>query len=305
MCRQVGIEIELGGLEESRLAELVADELAGEVAHKGAQRYVVTDTAIGDVEVYLDTAFRVDKAGLIGKLGLDAARSVVPVEIVTPPMDPGDIKLLDRLCEAARRQGATGTRDGLLLGFGVHLNVETTGDTLNDILPTLQAYALLEDLIRNHDPIDPSRRLLPFVDPYPRALVDALASHEFGSVTDLITCYLTHSPTRNRGLDMLPIFAEIDRDLVERHIGSEQKLSARLAYHFRLPDCRIDDPDWSLQREWDRWCALEEIANDAGCLGDLKDGWTAHRGDWTTLRPEWADKSKEILKRHKLPGPFL
>ncbi len=304
MERHVGIEIELGGLDERQVAKLAADMLGGRPEDQGDQHYIVKATRLGDIEVYLDTAFRKENAGMLRKLGLDAARLVVPVEIVTEPIPPEQIRLLDELCARARADGATGTRDGLLLGFGVHLNVATTGDKLDDILPTLQTFALLEDLIRKQDPIDPSRRLLPFVGPYPRKLVDDLADQRFSAVSDLISCYLSHNTTRNRALDMLPIFADIDPDLVESHVGGE-KLSPRPAYHFRLPDCGIDDPDWSLQREWARWERLERIAGHAACLADLRRSWGEHRSDWTTLRPRWAKTSAEVLDKHGLQGPFL
>lgn len=302
--RLVGIEIELGGLSEDRLARFAQSHFGGEVRHSGDQKYVVEGSDLGDIEIYLDTSLRKDRESALKKLGLEAARGIIPVEIVLPPIAPARIADLDRFCATAREAGAEGSRDGLLLGYGLHLNVQTAASTLAHILPVLQAYALLEDLLRALDPIDPSRRLLPFVDPYPRALVDDLADRSFADLDELTLCYLDHVTSRNHGLDMLPIFADLNETLVRERIGDKQKLSPRPTYHFRLPECRIDEPDWSIAREWDRWCALERVAQHEACLAELKAGWTEHRAAWTTLRPHWAPRSHEILKSHSLDKLF-
>lgn len=302
--RLVGIEIELGGLTENALARVTQAEFGGDIRRKGDQKYLVENSRLGDIEIYLDTSLRKNRESALKKLGLEAARGIIPVEIVFPPVAPDAIAGLDRFCDKARDAGAEGSRDGLLLGYGVHLNVETADSTLAHILPVLQSYALLEDLLRALDPIDPSRRLLPFVDPYPRALVDDLATRSFADLDELTLCYLDHVTSRNHGLDMLPIFADLNEPLVHEHISEKQKLSPRPTYHFRLPECRIDEANWSLSQEWDRWCALEAVARNQTCLADLKAGWTEHRGAWTTLRPHWAPRSREILKAHSLDNLF-
>jgi hypothetical protein len=198
------------------------------------------------------------------------------------------------LVEQMRKAGAEGTQAGALLGYGVHFNPEITGETLNDILPTLQAFALLEDHIRTAHPIDLSRRALPFVDPYPRALVDRLAEDRFADMDELIDTYLELAPSRNYGLDMLCLFKHLNEEKVSAAMDASST-SARPTYHYRLPDSRVDEPDWSLGLEWSQWCLVEQVANDAALLDELKAAWRDHRASLVTIRTDWPDRVATIL----------
>ncbi|SIO14076.1 Putative amidoligase enzyme [Rhodovulum sp. ES.010] len=287
--RRVGVEIEFGGMTESEAARIVADALGGQVQPRSAHEIDVEGTEWGSVEVCLDTAYR-DKAGnAIADLGLDLSRVVVPVEIVTPPLAPEHLPALDRLRGALRKAGAQGSREGMFLGFGVHLNPEIAEDRVGAILPVTRAYALVEDWLRKADPIDPSRRLLPFVDPYPRGFVDRLS--EAGprwTLDDFIDAYLAETPTRNRGLDMLPVFRHLDEDRVTGALGdAANAVSGRPAFHYRLPDCRIDEPGWRLAYEWNRWVMVERLAADRAALDRLAGDWLEYRGAFTTTRGDW------------------
>ncbi|MEM6354465.1 MAG: amidoligase family protein, partial [Pseudomonadota bacterium] len=73
------------------------------------------------------------------------------------------------------------------------------------------------------------------------------------------------NPTRNRPLDLLPILADLDADRVRAALPSE-KIKPRPAYHYRLPDCRIDDAAWSPRDEWLRWLAVERLAANSALL---------------------------------------
>ena len=291
--RRVGVEVELGGLPEPRVAEAVREELGGEIV--GARRGVTVEGGrLGDVEVYLDSRFLNEAKEGIGAKMRELAGSVVPVEIVTEPIAPADIAVLDGLMARLRGLGATGTKAGVLLGFGVHFNPEVTGETLDDILPVLTAFALCEDHLRAEADIDLSRRLLPFVDPYPRALLDALAAGGVSSLPKLIDTYLDHAASRNHGLDMLALFAHLDRDRVAARMDMTP-ISARPTYHLRLPDCRIDEADWSLALEWNRWVRIERIAADTALLARLTEAWKAHRNALVTTRGDWADTSGKLI----------
>lgn len=297
-ARLVGVEIELGGLSEADAAATVAEILGGEARIRDGAEWLVSGGALGDVEVLLDTRFRRKLADAGGADVMSAARAVIPVEIVCAPARPSELVEIDRLCAALRARGASGSRDGMLLGLGVHLNVTATGETLDDILPTLTAYALLEDLLRRQMKIDAARRLLPFTDPYPRALVDALAEAPPQDMDGLVRLYLEHTPTRNRGLDMLPLLATVAPRRVAAASRDSKPVSARPAYHYRLPDSRIDEPDWSVTLEWNRWVEIERVAAAPDLLDALKEGWRAHRASWTTIRGDWADKAAEICADH-------
>ncbi|TCM75262.1 amidoligase family protein [Rhodovulum steppense] len=294
--RRTGIEIEFGGLTEARAARLVADAIGGRVIEKTAHDLVVEDSEWGAVEICLDTQWRDKAGGKLADLGLDLSRAVVPVEIVTPPLEPGQLPALDRLRGALRAAGAQGSRNGLLLGFGVHLNPAVADETTEAILPVARAFALIEDWLRKADPIDPARRLLPFVDPWPRRLVDRLAGEAVDwSMADFIDAYLAETPTRNRGLDLLPLFRHLDEGRVSGALGDGGLVSARPTFHYRLPDCRIDEAGWRIAYEWNRWVMVERLAADGAALDRLAGEWLDYRAALTTTRGDWFAHLEERL----------
>lgn len=297
-ARRVGVEIELGGLDERQVAEVVSECLGGRVEPVGGNVLEVRDTALGDLEVYLDTAFK-DPDNPAIKRAVEMGRSLIPVEIVTDPIPHDDLPALDRLVEALREAGAKGTEDHLLNGYGVHFNVAVAARTAEHIVPVVRAFALLEDWLRATDPIDFSRRVLPFVDRYPRAFLD-LAAREGGtwSLADLTRVYLERTPTRNRALDLLPLLREIDEERVLAALGGDAaSVSARPAYHYRMPDSRVGDPLWSLAREWEQWCLVEQVAERPDLLAELAEAWIGYKDAMTTTPSDWVGRVDAILAR--------
>nr|WP_319248643.1 amidoligase family protein [uncultured Celeribacter sp.] len=291
--RRTGVEIEFGGLEEHKAAELVQQEFGGTLQGDGPHGFRVKDSRIGEVKIYLDTALRAKAEGELVKLGLNLSRAVVPVEIVTEPLT--DLSLLTALTNRLRTAGAEGSGDDWVYGFGVHFNPEVVALTAAHVVPVAKSYALLEDYLRDVRPIDPSRRLLPFTDPYPRSYLDAICGRDFNSLHDFMRVYLAETPNRNRGLDLLPLLRSFDADAFMAQTGEKPSVSARPTYHFRLPDCRIDEPDWSLAQEWRRWVLVERVAEDATRLSALEDTWQAYRNTLLEGRPAWRRKVSDIL----------
>ncbi|ETX11686.1 hypothetical protein OCH239_19030 [Roseivivax halodurans JCM 10272] len=290
--RRVGVEIEFGGLPESEVAKIVSTECGGSVEQGEEKGLVVKGSELGDVQIYLDTAL-LSKPGTRFEESLhDLARTVVPVEIVTSPILPEKIVELDRTLLTLQRQGATGTASGITAGFGVHFNPEIVSDELSDILPVLAMFAFCEDSLRRDMGLDLSRRMLPFVDPYPRTLLDGLAAGGLHGVGDLIDLYLERSASRNHGLDMLCVFAHLDKDRVAAKMDISS-VSPRPTFHYRLPDCRIDEPDWSLALEWNRWVRIEDLAEDSGLLRELEREWKIHRASYRTMRGDWTRRVSE------------
>ena len=37
-------------------------------------------------------------------------------------------------------------------------------------------------------------------------------------------------------------------------------VSARPTYHYRLPNCQVDEPRWTIAGEWNRWVLVERLA---------------------------------------------
>ena len=300
--RKTGVEIELGGLDEAEVARICVRELGGTAEQRDSHIWAVTDSRIGKIEIYLDIFLRNATKSKLRDLALDLGREVVPVEIVSEPLDHDGLQKLDGLRESLRKAGALGSGAGIVFGFGVHLNVQIASYRDADIVRPLLAYALIEDWMRSAYPIDESRRLLPFTDPYPTDFVrDLIALRPDPPVSEVMEVYLDHNPTRNRGLDMLPIFAELAPDRVRAAVSG--KLSARPTFHFRLPDCLIDDADWSLADEWQRWLTVERVAQDAQLLDRLCKAWERNHGVFTLLRQSWAHRCGGILNEAGLDRP--
>lgn len=289
--RRCGVEIEFSGLTEDAAADLAASTLGGTVVESGHRAFEVRDTSIGTLKVELDTALRKAKARPLIEMGLDLARRVVPVEIITPPLATDQMPELDRLRAALRDDGAQGSRDGLFFGFGVHLNPELPQDPIRTARICL-AYGLLEDWLHQTHPVDTMRRVLPFVSPWPHALVDALVNEPDASLLGLFSIYADHTQTRNHGLDLMPIFKHLHPDRFDVVVPGATSVSARPAFHYRLPDCRIDEADWSMAVPWQGWMEVERLADTPELLWSLCDDWQAFRYTtgvlWGEPRSEWA-----------------
>ena len=295
--RLAGIEIECAGLTEAEAAAVVTAEWGGQLDRDTDHDITVRDTDLGDVRVELDIPLRDHAGHVIADKLLDWSRAVVPVEIVTAPLAQHDLHRADRLIVALVKAGAEGSRDGILYGFGLHLNPEVADGTAADILPVVRAYALLEDWLRTIDPVDPARRLLPFVDPWPRGLVDALASGAGWSLDDLARAYGAFCPTRNHGLDLLPLLEHLRPETLRAAVPRDRLKGGRPTYHFRLPEARLGASDWSLTYEWNRWVLVERVAADPALLDRMAALWADHRNNLTRLRGDWAATVNAVLAK--------
>ncbi|APX10538.1 amidoligase family protein [Tateyamaria omphalii] len=294
--RRVGVEIEFAGLTEDATATLVRAELGGDIHRDATHDLHVSGTELGTVKIVLDTALRrLGDAGPVDKV-LDALRGLIPVEIVTDPLTRDQLVRLDTFRDTLRRNGAVGTTDGVLLGFGVHLNVSITDTHDPFTWQTVLAFALMQGWLRRRMPIDGTRRLMPFVAPWPDAFVTELAhigpTPTCDAVRDL---YAQHCNSRNHALDLLPIFRHADTEAFDRLFPNQSNTKGRPAFHFRLPDCRIDDAAWSLNLEWQRWRLVELLAADADALSALTRKRRAWAAQTAAGRPGWTDVVQEVL----------
>ena len=53
----------------------------------------------------------------------------------------------------------------------------------------------------------------------------------------------------------------LDRDRIRARLP-EEKISARPAFHYRLPNSSVDEEDWRISREWMIWMKVEQLAAD-------------------------------------------
>ena len=135
----------------------------------------------------------------------------------------------------------------------------------------------MSDWIIEHSDTDFSRRYLTdFIDPFPTDYLELVLGSKYQPDLDqLIDDYLSHNPTRNRSLDLLPLLAEIDETRVLAGVARSERslVKRRPAFHYRLPDCRIGDPHWSIAGEWNRWWYVESVASDPALLDELASSW--------------------------------
>lgn len=293
--RMIGVEVEFGGVSEEEAARTAIDIFGGELVQESDTIWKIEDSEIGDIEVYLDVFLRNAAKSALRDAALNLGREVIPVELVTKPLRFDQLDRLETLMTALRKAGALGSSAGVVFGFGIHFNIEIEDESVEAIRKPLLAYALIEDWLRTANPIDETRRVLPFTAPYPTAFVrDLIGAGANPSLSDLIRIYLAHNETRNRGLDMLPIFAHVTPDEFKEALA--ELTSARPTFHFRLPDCLIDQPEWSLAGEWSRWAIVERVAADQSLLDQLASAWLDDHPTVTILRRSWANRAGQILE---------
>lgn len=287
--RKTGVEIEFSGVTEDQTADIVCRRFGGRITARDAHQINIADTDIGAVEIVLDTALRKASDNRLVDLGLSLGRAIIPVEIVTEPLDRAQMKQLDRLCDDLRDAGAHGTANGILLGFGVHLNIEIVSEDAPHTLRTVLAFGLLEDWLRDSMQIDHTRRILPFIEPWPRDFVIGLARDRENLTFDGVRrLYAERVNSRNHGLDLLPVFKHADERLFARHFPDHDQTKGRPAFHYRLPDSRIDEAAWSLRQEWINWCRIERLAAQAERLHQLAKAFLDHETKGSADRASWA-----------------
>jgi hypothetical protein len=296
--RRVGVEMEMAGLPLADLAAAVLKVFGGRIAEKGAFVIRIEETRHGSFQVELDAdilkshEYRpyLDKLGITMEDAADKARlddllarlagSVVPHEIVAPPIPLSELEQMDELRLELYRAGAKGTRAALVYAFGAQFNVEAArldAEALRDIL---KAYVLLHDRLVERGTVDIARKLSPFVRPFPGSYARLILAEGYGpELKTLIGDYLRHNPTRNRPLDMLPLFAHLDYDQVMSAPVETHLVKARPAFHYRLPNCQIDEPGWSLSLPWSDWLMIEKLADDKERLAEYAKAYLDRPGE--------------------------
>lgn len=298
-ARRVGVEVEFSGLSERRAASILQETFGGEIDDSNPHQLFVRGGALGDLEVELDTVLGKTGMGAESQSRLkDLLRGLVPVEIVTEPLLPDQVALFDAVMPVLREAGASGSRDGVFLGFGVHLNAEVVAPADPHTMRTIRAFALLDPVLRAEKGIDVTRRVLPFVTSWPRALVDLLIEEKPDRLAALIDLIDPYVRSRNHALDLLPLLKHARPKLFEASYPDEQSTTARPAFHFRLPDSRINEPGWSLREPWEMWRMVEEVAA-SDRLERLEEAWTERKRAHGVLRRDsaWVRVASDILSR--------
>ena len=267
--RTVGVEVEFGALNAQQGAAALAEGLGGSVIEEDAHALIVRGTALGDLMVEIDTRYAHPQRhpgtrwgglsrGGAARLGA-ASHYFVPRELVTRPMPLDQLALVDSAVEVLRLAGARETGP---VAFGLHFNPEPPRLDAETITAILKAFMLLNDWLRRESrPRRLTHRLgfgRNFPPDYMRRVV---AADYWPDLDDLMDDYLTANPTRDRDLDLLPLFLHFDERRVRARLPHEQ-IGKRAVLHYRLPTARVSQPGWGIAPDWNRWVAVERLGAD-------------------------------------------
>lgn len=297
--RRLGIEIELAGLTPDIMAGIIQALYGGEVVPETALEYRIRDTRFGDFMVELDASYLkqlAEKKAMLDKVAAEkgeaaevslldvlptdlltrAAEQLVPWEIVAPPVPFSAVADLEEMVTRLRNAGAMGTRHAMQYAFGVHLNPELPDLSPATIINYLRAYFCLYDWIVFQDQTDLTRKLTTYIKHFDRGYIQRIIAWDYRpDQAQMIDDYLVNNPTRNRSLDMLPLFAHLDEARVKR-VVNDPRIKSRPTFHYRLPNCDIDNPLWNLGKPWAMWLEVERLVSDEARLQQLCEDYQYH-----------------------------
>jgi len=293
--RKAGFEFEFGNLPILQTAEALQSALGGELDALSPFETVLHGSILGELKIERDADIlkSVKYRKWLEQLGVEfspgsiahgieanidnASRMLIPCEVVTEPIPFDQLDKLDTLIETLNGLGAEGTQDSLIYAFGLHINPSIPADDAVTLRKYIQAFLLLHSWIIESSNIDITRRFLTkYIDPFPQAYMELLLNTSYApDCTALIDDYLEHNPTRNRALDMLPILCELDEARVLNAINDDERnlIKGRPAFHYRLPDCKVNVPGWSASTPWNQWVYIEKLAADEVLLYELIMAW--------------------------------
>jgi len=307
--RMVGFELEFSGISLDQTAEVVLSTLGGKlVSETSAERVIHTDL-LGEFSIELDWEYLKGKAsgtdrGEEGSEWLEslsqAAAVLVPVEIVCPPIPLTNLYALTPMILRLREAGAIGTEESLIAAYGVHINTEIPSLDAETLFSYLRAFALLQWWLVDAHEVNPTRKISPYINLYPQAYLRQVLSRSEATMDDIFGDYLEHNASRNRALDLLPMLAEIDSGRVSEAVD-DPKIKARPTFHYRLPNCQIERPDWSMAGAWNTWCVVERLADQEDTLDTLASEFlTADRPILGVGREDWVRFIDRWLKDRAL-----
>lgn len=318
--RGAGIEFELGNLSISQVADALQKALGGSQQKQSPFEIYLQDTRLGKIKIERDTRFltSLQYREWLSMLGIDfspgaegekfeeevdkLSRWLIPCEIVTQPIIFEDLITLNEMVNVLDNLGAEGTHESLYYAFGLHINASVPDWESQTLLAYLQSFLLLADWIIEDAQTDVTRRYFTkFIDPFPPDYVELILQSSYQpDIHQLMSDYLQHNPTRNRPLDMLPVFCMLDQNLVLKAVRKEEKqlIKGRPAFHYRLPDCRLGMKGWSVAAEWNRWQLVEVIANDHALRKRLITAWNKEMASFFSIshKSNWIEQMDQVVK---------
>ncbi len=277
-ARRVGFEIEFGGLPIAEAARIIHELCGGTIQPKHQYSCQVVQTRYGDFTIESDSRLlsELKYEKYLEQLGIESGSvlregvakiferlsgTLLPVEIAMPPLPIGELEIADEIRRKLQEHSALGISSSIFAAFGMQINAEVPDLEASTILAYLRAFFELYDWLSSETDIALARKIAPFITPFPttyqRMVLDPAYNPDLKS---LLCDYLDFNPTRNRPLDLLPLFAHLDSELVFQYPVEKELVKARPAFHYRLPNSEIDDPSWSFAAEWNKWVEVEKLA---------------------------------------------
>jgi hypothetical protein len=318
--RRAGFEFEFGNLPILETAEALHAALGGALDIKSPFEATLHYSSIGKLKIERDANIlkSVKYRKWLEQLGVafspgsvahgieanidNASRLLIPCEVVTEPIPFDQLDRLDNLILTLNSLGAEGTQDSLIYAFGMHINPSIPNSDADTLRKYIQAFLLLYTWIIESANIDITRRFLTkYIDPFPPPYVELVLNESYTpAINTLIDDYLEHNPTRNRALDFLPILCHLDQARVMEALSEDERklVNGRPAFHYRLPDCKLNVPGWSPHQPWNQWIYVEKLASDDALLQDLIAEWQLSNDTFTiTPRTSWAIRLTSILSQ--------
>lgn len=319
--RRVGVELEFTDLEPEVIANAIEDLFGGRSKMHSKVDWRVEGTQFGDFEIELDWAYFKtvvakqesmdlgdfsELSNMVVEWLTQAAEQLIPWEIVTPPIAMSQLSELSKLVARLRDLGALGTRHSPQYAFGMHLNPELPNLQAGTILNYLKAYLCLYDWIAAEEKTDITRRVSNYIKHFDHHYIKMVIAPGYTpGLTALINDYLEYNPTRNRSLDLLPLFAFCDEKRVKNQV-KDPRIKGRPTLHYRLPNCDIDNPQWNINSTWRLWLEVEKLANNPKRLGVFCDEFRQELSRVGYLfDSRWENRIRELLNDSSIEDEFI
>jgi hypothetical protein len=309
--RRVGFELEFGGLSIPEAADILQSLFGGHLV-KTEKFAAALETRLGRFEIEADSTFlKQRKYGkYLALAGLESlsetaddvlgqlAGTLIPFEIITPPLPIDALEPVENIRAELLRHSARGTKSSLFMAFGMQFNPEVPGKDVETALKHLRAFFLLYDWLFEESEIPVARKVAPFIQNFPEVYRRSVLNPSYTpNLKQFMRDYMELNPTRNRPLDMLPLFKEIDADMVKLFPVEHDLIKPRPTFHYRLPNSMVDDPTWQIKNDWNKWVEVERLAADESLLLRMTEDYFSLKDEnFLFIRTKWAAKTREWLR---------
>ncbi len=305
--QRIGFEIEYIGVDLETTAQIISELFKGETQGVNTKAIKVK-TYLGHFKVEKDAQLlqnlaekskinrentALDLEGYAEDFLSTLLKNFVPNEIVCPPIVVNDIHQLNPLIEQLRNSGAKGTSHSLAYAFGLHINPEVSSFDPNYILSHIRAFIGLYPWIKHEMNIDITRTVSQYIQPYPALYALKVMNKDYApSLTTLMEDYVKYVPDRNFALDLYPLFKHIRKN-EDCEYFNNLLIKARPTFHFRMPNCKIDQANWSLETEYHYWKTIETIAMSNSKLDQIIALYHDHRSQFDQM--PWIQKIQSLV----------